>query len=603
MERSLLYPRSTKTRTVISLDGMWKFCLDPQGEGEKQGWPQGIPGHEMIPVPASFNDFYTDKDIREYTGDFWYETTFDASESWRDHAVDLRIGALTHRGTVYLNGQKIVSHEGGYLPFVAHLNDAIIWNGKNRIVIKGNNELSYTSLPAGMTKTLSSGKKMTKPFFHFFNYAGLNRSVKLLILPAQSILDYTVNHRLADKQALVDYEVISSLEGGEVEVRLYDEEGYLVASSQGDKGTLQVEDPHLWEVRQAYLYHLVIDLKAQGQLIDEYEDEIGIRTFRVENERFLLNDHPVYLKGFGKHEDSDVVGRGTNMGMIKRDFELMKWIGANSFRTSHYPYSEEIYQLADREGFLVIDELPAVGFFESLMNFLDASGGKSTQFFERETIPELKKNHLDVLYDLVLRDKNHACVIAWSLFNEPETSGDSVMAYFKDIFDYAAKLDVQKRPRTFALVMNSKPGITPVAELCDFISLNRYYGWYLLGGFEMEEARAALVEEMDAWVDWKLNKPIIFTEYGCDHLQGEFKLPSVQWSVEYEIAFLKMYEKVFDHYACVQGEQIWNFADFQTVEGIMRVNGNKKGVFTRDRQPKLTAYHLKERWEKMPDSK
>lgn len=70
MERSLLYPRSTKTRTVISLDGMWKFCLDPQGEGEKQGWPQGIPGHEMIPVPASFNDFYTDKDIREYTGDF-----------------------------------------------------------------------------------------------------------------------------------------------------------------------------------------------------------------------------------------------------------------------------------------------------------------------------------------------------------------------------------------------------------------------------------------------------------------------------------------------------------------------------------------------------
>ena len=100
-----------------------------------------------------------------------------------------------------------------------------------------------------------------------------------------------------------------------------------------------------------------------------------------------------------------------------------------------------------------------------------------------------------------------------------------------------------------------------------------------------------------------MNKPIIFTEYGCDHLQGEFKLPSVQWSVEYEIAFLKMYEKVFDHYACVQGEQIWNFADFQTVEGIMRVNGNKKGVFTRDRQPKLTAYHLKERWEKMPDSK
>ncbi|MCZ9990335.1 hypothetical protein OFQ66_10950 [Brachyspira hyodysenteriae] len=91
--------------------------------------------------------------------------------------------------------------------------------------------------------------------------------------------------------------------------------------------------------------------------------DFGIRTVKVEGTKFLINGKPFYFTGFGKHEDSEIAGRGYNPPVIKRDFELIKWVGANSFRTSHYPYSEEIMQAADREGIVIIDEVAAVGMF------------------------------------------------------------------------------------------------------------------------------------------------------------------------------------------------------------------------------------------------
>lgn len=151
MKQSMLYPRASAARRVTDLGGMWKFCLDWDGKGDQEGWKDGIPGTEKIPVPASFNDFYTDKDIREFAGDFWYETEVFVPGEWRKMHVDLRFAALTHRGTVYVNGQEVISHEGGFLPFSARIDDVVRWNEKNLVVVKGNNELSFTSLPAGFT--------------------------------------------------------------------------------------------------------------------------------------------------------------------------------------------------------------------------------------------------------------------------------------------------------------------------------------------------------------------------------------------------------------------------------------------------------------------
>ena len=599
LEHSMLYPKTTLTRRRISMDGMWKFHLDERSVGENEGWIDGIPGEEMIPVPASFQDFYTEKDIREYTGDFWYETDFFVPGEWEGREILLRFGAATYRASVYVNGILITEHEGGFLPFSAKVTTVVRYDSYNKVVVKVNNELNCTNLPCGETITLPNGKKMSKPYFDFFNYAGLQRSVYLLALPGESIVDFDLDYAIHGKNAEVSYQIRTNGEHA-VQLALFDAKGHCVAQKDGKEGVLYVENARLWQVRNAYLYRLRIRIMDGEELIDEYEQEIGIRTVKVEGTDILINGEPVYLKGFGKHEDSDIVGRGFSIGIMKRDFELMKWIGANSFRTSHYPYSEEIYQMADREGFLIIDEVPAVGMFQSLMNFMEASTGKQTAFFKKETTPVLLKAHLRAIEEMIARDKNHPSVVAWSLLNEPETTNEAAVPYFKEVFDLANKLDMQKRPRTFALIMNSLPDTCKCYQFSDIIALNRYYGWYMKGGYEISVAEELFRKEMNAWKEKKLNKPFIFTEYGADTLASEHKLPSVMWSQEYQDEYLKMTHEVFNSYDFIKGEQIWNFADFQTTEGIMRVNGNKKGVFTRQRQPKDIAYKLKERWENLP---
>lgn len=599
MSKSMLYPRNTSTRRVVDMCGMWKFHFDPEGKGAEEKWEQGLPSHELIPVPASFSDFFTDKDSREYTGDFWYETDVLVPGEWEGKEVALRFGSVTHRARVFVNGREVVSHEGGFLPFCADITDIANYNGLNKVVVLANNELSRVSLPVGETITLANGKKLSKPFFDFFNYSGIQRPVKLIAAPKEAICDFTVNHRIEGSTAYIDY-TVETTGSHDVGISIYDEENNPVTTAAGKQGTIVIEDVRLWNVLDAYLYKFEIKILDGTQVIDEYFEEIGIRTVEVKGTDILINGKSVYLKGFGKHEDSDIVGRGFNIGIMKRDFELMKWIGANSFRTSHYPYSEEIYQMADREGFMVIDETPAVGLFESMMNFLDAGTGAKKNFFQHDDIETLKENHLKVVDDLIKRDKNHACVVMWSLLNEPDTTHENAVPYFKEIFDYARSLDVQKRPRTFALVMSSVPGKCKCHQFADVLAFNRYYGWYMMGGPEMCSAEAAFRKEMDQWQEICKDKPAIFTEYGADAYAGEHKLPSVMWSEEYQSEYLDMCHRVFDSYEFIKGEQVWNFADFQTTEGIMRVNGNKKGIFTRQRQPKAAAYYFKNRWEGLP---
>lgn len=601
MKDSLLYPVSSSTRRVVSLDGMWRFQFDPQSEGIAQSWASGLPAPILMPVPSAFCDLFTDKDSREYCGDFWYETDFFVPGEWAGNEVVLRFGSATHRARVFVNEVEIAQHEGGFLPFSAVATDIVRYNQYNRLSVLVNNELHEAMLPAGKTTTLTNGKKVAAPYFDFYNYAGLQRPVKLLCLPQEQVVDFTVNHRLEGRDALVDY-VVDTNGSHECLVEVYDAQRNLVAQQTGKTGTLRLENAHLWDVHAPYLYQFVVRIVDGNAVLDEYFEKIGVRTFEISGGRFLLNNKPVYLKGFGKHEDADLRGRGLDLVTLKRDFECMKWIGANCLRTSHYPYADEVYQLADEEGFLIIDEVPAVGFMESTLNFLDASQGsrKPVGYFEKETTAQLLENHKQALREMIQRDKNHASVIAWSILNEPQCTSEGTEEYFKPLFDLAHELDVQKRPRTYAIIMMSQPHNSKGQQFADFISLNRYYGWYVLGGNALVDAQAAFHKEMEAWAGVLEGRPLIFTEYGADTLPGEHKLPSVMWSQEYQNEYLDMNHQVFDAYDFVQGELVWNFADFQTTEGILRANGNKKGIFTRQRQPKDAAFLFRARWTNLP---
>lgn len=593
---SPLYPKASATRRIVNLSGMWRFQFDKSYSGVNEQWFMGLPDPMTMPVPAAFSDFFTDKASRDYTGDFWYETEFFVPEEWGNKELSLRFGSAAHRATVFVNGIEVGRHEGGFLPFSVPINSVVKLNQPNRLSVKLNNELSEDRLPVGITSTLPDGRKIAKGYFDFFNYSGLLRPVFLVATPKDSIFDFSVRHHLKGNDAEVEYTVLTS-SPKTVTVTVLDEEGQQVAEVTGEKGIIPIKNVRLWEVRNAYLYKFIFRIVEGERIIDEYAEDIGIRTFEIAGHDFLLNGKPVYLKGFGMHEESDIVGRAFNPGVIKRDFELMKWCGANSFRTAHYPYSEEFYQMADREGFLVINETPAVGMMASTLNFFDAARGPQTSFFSKNTTASLLETYLAQIDELIERDKNHACVVAWCVANEPETTDEDALPFLEKAFERVKSLDPQKRPCTYTSLMSAQPDKCKCYQLCDFIALNRYYGWYVFGGPELGTAEMALHHELRLWNQKCPDKPFVITEYGADAHPHESKLPSVMWSTDYQTEYLKMCHRVFDAYSFIRGELVWAFADFQTGEGIMRVDGNKKGIFTRQRQPKAAAYYLKQRWE------
>lgn len=205
---------------------------------------------------------------------------------------------------------------------------------------------------------------------------------------------------------------------------------------------------------------------------DVYELPYDVRTVRVDGERFLINGRPFYFKGYGKHEDTFPAGRGENLPMDVKDISLMKWQGANSFRTSHYPYSEEMMRLCDAEGIVVIDETTAVGVnlkFGGGANF----GGEHVSTFDPVHGVQTLEIHKQVIRDLVARDKNHACVVMWSIANEPGSASEGAYEYFKPLYDFARELDPQKRPCTLASVQGTTPQNDCSAKLSDVICLNR----------------------------------------------------------------------------------------------------------------------------------
>ena len=126
--KSLLYPVASTSRRVVSLDGMWRFRFDPKSEGVDADWANGLPESISMPVPASFCDFFTDKESREYCGDFWYETDFFVPGEWSGKDIAIRFGSATHHARVFVNGVEVAQHEGGFLPFDAVVTDIVRYN-------------------------------------------------------------------------------------------------------------------------------------------------------------------------------------------------------------------------------------------------------------------------------------------------------------------------------------------------------------------------------------------------------------------------------------------------------------------------------------------
>ncbi|MEV8357848.1 beta-glucuronidase [Microbacterium sp. NPDC076895] len=585
----MLKPISTPTRELVRLDGLWRFAVD--GEDSPNPWAGVLVTSLEAPVPASYNDVFADQEIRDHVGWVWYQRTVRVPRGWAGERVILRVDAATHEGVVYVNDTKVAEHAGGYTPFEADITDLADAGDEIRITIGVNNELTNETIPPGMISTTPAGRRKQSYRHDFYNYAGLARSVILYSVPPIGVTDITVTTDIDGATGTVDYRVETS---GAVDVRLVlsDADGAKVAVADGATGRISVADAELWRPGRGYLYTLRVEALDDGNLADVYELPVGIRSIRVEGTRFLINGEPFYFRGFGKHEDSALRGRGFDNVVMVHDFSLMDWIGANSFRTSHYPYAEEFLDYADRHGIVVIDETAAVGLNLGLGGGFHGSVSEpafSPTMFNEAT----QAAHAQGIRELIDRDKNHPSVVMWSIANEPESVEDGAREYFEPLVALARQLD-PSRPLTYANEYRGTFHNDRLAGLFDVICLNRYYGWYI-DTADLETAALKLEAELRGWESTH-GKPIIITEYGADTLAGLHAVGTQAWSEEFQVALLRAYHEVFDRVDAVIGEQVWNFADFQTSQGVIRVDGNKKGIFTRDRRPKAAAFTLRERW-------
>ncbi len=583
----MLSARTSPSRTIINLDGVWDFTVDTANDGIEQGWFRApLADPRPMPVPASYNDVTTEPEVHDHVGWAWYQRIVDTPRLADGERLFVRFGAATHTARVWVDDTEVVSHVGGYLPFEADVTE--LAGTSFRLTVAVDNRLSWQSVPPGFVETDELGQQVQRYFHDFYNYAGLHRSVLLYTRPAVAVTDVTITTDIDGADGIVDYSVVAD-GAGTVKVRVLDAQRVEVAAGEGAEGSLTVAGAELWQPGRGYLYTLEVTADD-----DVYPQPFGIRTVEVKDSQFLINGKPFYFRGYGRHEDNLVRGKGHDDVMMVHDFELMCWQGANSFRTSHYPYAEEVMDYADKMGFVVIDETAAVG-----MN-IGISGGifgdvDQLKTFSADTInDETQRVHEAHIRELIARDKNHPSVVLWSIANEPETSTDASRAYFEPLAAAARDAD-PSRPVGYVNVMLSTPDKEKVADLYDVVMLNRYYGWYVDNG-NLELAEKHLRDELDGWLELAPGKPIIFTEYGPDTLSGLRDYHRRPWSEEFQADMLGMYHRVFDSYDEVVGEQMWNFADFQTTPGIMRVGGNKKGMFTRDRLPKAAAYAIKQRW-------
>ena len=590
----MLYPVMTKSRMLFDLSGIWAFRMeDEEGQGEREGWAgKPLPQPMTMAVPASYNDMKACAKLRDYHGVVYYQTTVRLARTMLEERLVLRCGAVTHHAKVYLNGSLVMAHRGGFLPFEAEVS-GFAKEGDNLLTIAVDNRIDHSTLPVGEQKVTPAGEKVNATNFDFFNYAGINRPVKLYTTPQDFIADLTVTADVDfESGSAVLHYAITALGEGEGRVAVYDEAGNLVGQGEGKTGDVTIENVRLWQPMDAYLY----EVRAYFGM-DEYILPYGIRTVRVDGTRFLINERPFYFKGYGKHEDTYPNGRGFNEAMNVKDLALLKWQGANSFRTSHYPYSEEMMRLCDREGIVVIDECPAVGLNLRMGGgFFGATPGAT---FDPETGIKTGEHHQDVLRELAARDKNFACVVMWSIANEPDSNGEGAWEYFAPLFALMRELDPQHRPCTLVnCQMLTDAEMEVSLKLADVICLNRYYGWYYCSG-DLESAEKELRAELEKWAAY--GKPVVFTEFGADTVAGFHDATPVMFTEEFQVDYYEMNTRVFDDFPAVQGEQVWNFADFATSQGVVRVQGNKKGLFTRDRKPKMAAHFMRRRWLAIPD--
>lgn len=578
----------------ISLGGSWNFVFDETDRGMEEKWyiEENLPskGIRCCELPGCWNFIDIEKYFH-YNGTGWYFKTFEGDLDWQGKRVILVFESVHYRCRVWLNGEKVGQHVGGFTPFEIDVNKFINFQRKNYLAVQVNNELSETTLPPiGVD---------------WFNYGGIVREVYIGITDQIYISDVRIDTRI-DGIVNVEFDLINeklSVEKVLYELTIYDMNGNPQATQTGqikikDQEIIScqmiLKDPQLWDTRNPYLYRveIIVQTKDKARILDKIEENIGVREIKIKGDRILLNGHPIKIRGMSYHEDYPHFGRTIPKYLIYQDYSLLKNANVNLVRLAHYPHSREEIEVADRLGMMLMEEVPNIFLGSKVMS--------------DQNVLELAKQQLR---EVVNRDKNHPSVVLWSLAAECETNTEPGRNFIKELAECVRQID-NGRPLIHA---SNRPLQEKAYDFVDIIGVNCFAGWYTTDPLKVYG------EIMDEVHKKFPAKPIVLSSHGAGAIYGNRTLKNIRWSENYQARLLWQIGEILLTRDYTSGEIIFSFMDFRVTcwENLeLRFQGrtfetsnyllrpgeyNHKGLVDRYRRPKMSYYVVKDlykRWQK-----
>lgn len=580
---SLMAPvQNIAGRSHISLNGRWHYIVDPYENGyydyrhmpfdasesgkggyyddrkpkDKTDWVEyDFDRSPTMKVPGDWNS--QAEKLQLYEGTVWLRQAFEADPQPGRHYV-LSFGAVNYEAHVYLNGKKLGMHKGGFTPFQFDVSGKLN-KGRNVVVVKADNTRHADEIPTVNTD--------------WWNYGGITRDVLLAELPASYIADYKVQLAKGDARRIQGFVQI----GGDVKsqrVSLSIPEAGIKTTVQTDAtGRAAIDLPAgklaLWSPEHPKLY--AVELSA-GE--DKVSDRIGFRTVVTRGQDILLNGKSVFLRGISIHDENPLIpGRLRGQGDMRMLLQWAKDMNCNYVRLAHYPHSEEMIRLADEMGLMVWAEVPV--YWTISWNNPDTYANASTQ-----------------LTDLIVRDKNRASVVIWSVGNETPIS-DARNAFMGKLVATARSLDDTRLVAAALEIHRSGNSITvedPLADRIDLVSFNEYAGWYWASNAEMLNYR----------FDIKMDKPVMITEFGADALGGYHADADTRWSEEYQDTLYKNQFRMLDGIPGLRGLTPWILVDFRSPRRqhpYYQDGWNRKGLISDDGKKKQAFWTMKQHYD------
>jgi beta-galactosidase len=532
-----------------------------------------------------------------YRGIGWYRRMFDVPRNWAGRRVVLCFGAACQVATVWVNNQLVGQHKGAWTPFEFDITDLVKpGSTDNLVAVRVDNRRRRDVPPHDMDFNIMGGlhrevSLIAKDPVHIVSLQATTPTVS----ESEATVEWTVDIRNQSNKAR-RVEVVSELTGpGLAEPVALTASAGEIAPGESTKITRRmppVKNPRLWSPDEPNLHRLSFRLRVDGRTVDAQACPLGFRWFRFDPDKgFFLNGKHLKLKGVNRHDDYPGLGWALPKSRQIADMKLIKQLGANFVRTAHYPQHSIVLDTCDRLGLLVWEEVP-----------FDGEGRWRPTFREAKDLAATLKTNLR---EMLLRDRNHPCIILWGLGNENLASGGkpedrkAVVDLTKELKAIVRKMD-PTRPTVVAIDKIRKGERSGLVNVPDVVAYNLYRGWYA-GSFD--DFRKVL----DEFHERRPDKSLIVSEYGAGSEKGRHttKPGRQDFSEEYACLFHETYWEAIAARPFVAGSLVWNVFDF-AVEGRNRrkkqsiPNMNQKGLFTYDRKPKDVYYYYLSQWTTEP---